>query len=279
MAADGQARARPEGGRPAQLSRHALGTPLLAIRGASELLVTGAGGPLGAAGRELASTVGQAALRLERLVGPLLAVAERAGGPPPRLRPVDLAALARGLGPGLLGLHGPLRAVADPARLADLLERATTWLGRPLEARVRRAGRGRALLLELQGGEAGPDDAEERALLLGLLGRLARLAGARAAPLGAGRLGIVLRVDRHRSGGSRGADAPDGAPWRDRRDAPVARRLRRGAAGPGAAVPVPARAAGGTVARSGAPRPTAGGGDAAGAAIGAAGRGTGAAPR
>ena len=137
------------------LSRHALRTPLLAIRGTAELLLAGAGGPLGATARELLAASGEAAIRLERLVEPLLAVAERAGGPARRLRPVDLADLLRRRGvdlamprPGTRGRveenprvrawsSGSVRVLAEPAALFELVELLGRISGTPLAVELR----------------------------------------------------------------------------------------------------------------------------------------------
>lgn len=211
-------RERAGGGRPGELSRHALGTPLLAIRGAAELLLSGAVGPLGAEARELVGAAGEAAGRLERLLGPLLEVAGWAGAPPPRLRPLDLRPLLqdagvrlrgppaavragggnfRGLKIDLAKLGGPAMARADPLPLAAGLGLARRLLGDPLEARLAPGRRRRLLLLELRAADGRPAagaTAEEAGLLLGLLGRLVRRAGGRLVPLAPGRLGIVLRA-------------------------------------------------------------------------------------
>jgi hypothetical protein len=186
---------RPERGPPGELSRHALGTPLLAIRGAAELLLSGAGGPLGGEARELVGAVGEAAQRLERLLGPLLEVAGRAGGPR-RQGPLDLGAVLAAAGIRLAGPAAATLARADPSPLAAALGLARRLVGGPLEARLRPDRRGRLLLLELAASgepERALAAAEEAGLLLGLLARLARLAGGRLTRPAPGRLGIVLR--------------------------------------------------------------------------------------
>lgn len=183
------------GGGPGALSRHALGTPLLAIRGAAELLLSGAAGPLGAEARELVGAVGEAAGRLERLLGPLLEAACWAGAPPPRLRALDLGSLLANAGAPLRG--PPAAARADPLPLLAGLGLARRLLGEPLEARLGPGRRGRLLLLELRAAGApavAGAAAEEAGLLLGLLGRFARRAGGRLVPMPPGRLGLVLRV-------------------------------------------------------------------------------------
>ena len=201
-----------QGARAEGLSRHAVRTPLLAIRGTAELLLAGAGGPLGATARELLAASGEAALRLERLVEPLLRVAERAGGPSRRPEPVDLEALLRAAGVELGGRTGragceegagPTAVRADSGCLLELVELAATMLGGPLRAELRAGRRTGALLLGLEG--TGPQlcHADERPLLAGLAARLARLAGGRLVAGANDRLAFVLR--------------PAGAPWRARK--------------------------------------------------------------
>jgi signal transduction histidine kinase len=190
-----------EGG--AELSRHPLRTPLLAIRGTAELLLAGAGGPLGATARELLAASGEAALRLERLVEPLLRVAERAGEPPRRREPVEPVALLRAAGIEVAATHG--RRIRDPdgrrgmvvlrgggARLVELLELARAVLGTPLVAELSYGARSGAVFVTLEGRGPPSSSEDERPLLLGLAGRLARLAGARLSAGEATRLGVLL---------------------------------------------------------------------------------------
>mgnify|MGYP000489442826 CR=1 FL=1 len=221
------------GTRAAGLSRHAVRTPLLAIRGTAELLLAGAGGPLGATARELLAASGEAALRLERLVEPLLRVAERAGGPSRRAEPVDLEALLLAAGVELgrrtrrVGCEegaGPTAVGADSGCLLELVELAATMLGGPLRAELRAGRRTGALLLDLEGTGSQPCHADERPLLAGLAARLARLAGGRLVACAEDRLAVVLR--------------PAGAPWRARKGrsgplcgAPAGSRTKCGAAG------------------------------------------------
>jgi len=218
------------GKRDGGLSRHALRTPLLAIRGTAELLLAGAGGPLGATARELLAASGEAAIRLERLVEPLLAVAERAGGPARRLRPVDLADLLRRRGvdlamprPGTRGRveenprvrawsSGSVRVLAEPAALFELVELLGRISGTPLAVELRSGRRTGLVLLRSVGGGGPSAGEEERPLLLGLAGRLARLAGGRLVARGEAGVGFVLRpaeasdrCGRGPEGGSGGA--------------------------------------------------------------------------
>jgi signal transduction histidine kinase len=174
----------------------------LAIRGAAELLLAGAGGPLGATARELLAASGEAALRLERLVEPVLRVAERAGGPARRPETVDLQALLTGAGVELGGratraAHrggvGPIEVRAEPGCFLELVELAATILGRPLRAELRRGKRTGALLLTFEGTGPQPCREDERPLLAGLAARLARLAGGRLVAGAEDRVGILLR--------------------------------------------------------------------------------------
>lgn len=204
-AADGT---RIRGRRVVELSRHALRTPILAIRGTAELLLAGAGGPLGPTARELLAASGEAALRLERLVEPVLRLAEQAGAPPLPKEPIDLGevlreagvetvAIGRRAGRGALRVgRGDARAApsvrARRARLAELLDLAARILGTPLGAELRVGRCSGAVLLRLVGGGLGRCGDEERPLLLGLAARSARLAGARLALAEEGPLGIVF---------------------------------------------------------------------------------------
>lgn len=206
-AADGEPEPVPRGaaGRPRQLSRHALRTPLLAIRGTAELLLAGAGGPLGQGARELLAASGEAALRLEGLIEPLLRVAERAGCPAGALAPVDPGALLRAAGiepRAAAPAAGRARAGPPPvtprvrgraACLGEALELVGRLLGAPLAAELRRSSRSGALLVLLEGRGAAGCSEDEQPLLLGLAGRLARLGGARLVVAPPGRLGLVLR--------------------------------------------------------------------------------------
>ncbi|MCL6609806.1 MAG: hypothetical protein K6T74_17120, partial [Geminicoccaceae bacterium] len=153
------------------MSRHAVRTPLLAIRGAAEALLAGAGGPLGTTARELLAASGEAALRLERLVEPLLRVAERAGGSTRRSGSVELGALLAAAGVELGGRTrragceegaGPVEVRAEPGCLGELVELAATMLGGPLRADLRRGSRTGALLLGLEGTGPPPCHADER---------------------------------------------------------------------------------------------------------------------
>lgn len=194
--------------RIAALSRHALRTPILAIRGTAELLLAGAGGPLGPTARELLAASGEAALRLERLVEPVLRLAEQAGLPPLPSETIDLGTFLReagvetvavGRGAGQ-GAPGPARREqgaailvrARRARFGELLELAARILGTPLGAELGIGRRSGAVLLRLAGGGLGRSGDEERSLLLGLAARSARLAGVRLVFTGEALLGIVL---------------------------------------------------------------------------------------
>lgn len=196
------------GRRAAELSRHALRTPILAIRGTAELLLAGAGGPLGPTARELLAATGEAALCLERLVEPVLRLAERAGAPPVPREPIDLGVFLReagvetvavgraaGRGPPGVGRRQGRAAPLVRARracLLELVELAARILGVPLGAELRLGRRSGAVLLRLAGGGLGRCGEEERPLLLGLAARSARLAGARLVVAEEGPLGIVL---------------------------------------------------------------------------------------
>ncbi len=208
-------------GRPAaELSRHALRTPILAIRGTAELLLAGAGGPLGPTARELLAASGEAALSLERLVEPVLRLAEQAGAPPSASEPIDLRAFLREAGVERVSIgrapgrdaQGSSRRARDRAllvrarraRLVELVELVARILGAPLWAELRIGRRTGAVLSRLGGGGAGRCGADERPLLLGLAARSARLAGARLVVAEDGPLGIVFvsAVRRSRRGGT-----------------------------------------------------------------------------
>ena len=222
------------------LSRHALRTSLWAIRGTVELLLAGAAGPLGATARELLAASGEAALRLERLVEPLLSVAERAGRPAPRLQPVELADLLRRLGvvlavrqpsarghvgsnPGARARRpGSVRVLAEPGALFELVELLGRISGTPLAVELR-SGRRTGLVLLRSAGGGGPSAGEdERPLLLGLARRLARLAGGRLVGRGEAGVGFVLppaEGSERRGRGPEGSGAGAAAGGRPRRGA------------------------------------------------------------
>ncbi len=232
---------RMRGRRVVELSRHALRTPILAIRGTAELLLAGAGGPLGPTARELLAASGEAALCLERLVEPVMRLAEQAGAPPSPLEPIDLGAflreggvervaVGRGAGPGASGVgrrggRGALMVRARRARLGELLELAAGILGAPLEAELLLGRRSGAVLLRLAGGGLGRSGDEERPLLLGLAARSARLAGARLVVTEEALLGIVLApaVRPSRGGATPPSGAAPGAARRRHREADLRR--------------------------------------------------------
>lgn len=217
--------------RAAELSRHALRTPLLAIRGTAELLLAGAGGPLAPTARELLAASGAAAMRLERLIEPLLKLAERAGAPAPPIEAFDPAAVLREAGVELLAIwprpapgRGPAGGAAgadeqtEPAVLlrggrasfAELLELMALILGPPLVAELAFGGRSGAVLVTLEGRGAEPCGEDERPLLRGLAARLARLAGARLVLPERPQLGVVLKPACR----SPVRPGPGGAGWR-----------------------------------------------------------------
>ncbi|BCX18132.1 MAG: hypothetical protein KatS3mg117_1814 [Geminicoccaceae bacterium] len=210
--------------RPPPLSRHALRTPLSAIRGTAELLLAGVGGPLGATARDLLAAAGEAALRLERLVEPLLAVAERAGGPAPWLQPVEPAPFLRRLGVelaipqpstrarGRSGRQGAppgpvrVRVLAEPVAFRELVALVAGILGPPLAVEAQAGACTGAVLLRFRGGAVAACSEDERPLLVGLARRLARLTGGRLLARREGEVGLVLRPAESRRRASQGAE-------------------------------------------------------------------------
>lgn len=74
---------------PVELCRHAIGTPLAAIRAATELLLVGEGGPLNRSGRELLAAVSEALRDLEHATDLLVRLAsatDRAKAQPQSIR-------------------------------------------------------------------------------------------------------------------------------------------------------------------------------------------------
>lgn len=186
----GARRSAGEGG----WSFEAVRAPLFALRGASELLLTGAAGPLPASARELVLAVAEATSRLERLVPLLLQAAVAVRARPGRLRALALApALAAA---GFL-VYEPLAAPrirAAPAAFADLLSVSGALLCGARRARVQRSRRGRLVLLELQGALVPRLEPAGRALLAAFLARLAVQGGARLLAITADGVALAVRA-------------------------------------------------------------------------------------
>lgn len=195
------------------LSWHALRTPLLAIRAASELLLAGAGGPLAAAARELVGAIAAAAAVLEPLLE-LLVRAALAGGR--GRRAVVLGTLLGAAGIEHEGGGADVRVRVEAEALGALLAIAAATLGGPVVARTRAGRRTGAVLLELAGRGPPPFDEHGRLLVAGLLAPLARRAGVRRVAAAPGRIALVsaaagrgaeraLEAERQSGGGSRGS--------------------------------------------------------------------------
>lgn len=175
------------------VSRHALRTPLLAIRNASELLVAGAGGPLAASARELVGAIAAAVAALEPLVELLLRAA-LAGGRGYRAVVLERALATAGI--DRAGGSADVRVRAEPEAFAVLLLIAARALGPPLVVRIGTGRRTGAVLLELAGRGPPPLDAEGRRLVAGLVAALARRAGVRRVAADPGRIAFVLAAAR-----------------------------------------------------------------------------------
>lgn len=210
--------ARSEGG-PAEagaaggLSRHALRTPLLAIRSASELLLAGAGGPLAAAARELVGAIAAAAAAL----GPLLELLLRAALAGGRRRSALVLRTALGAaGIEHEGGGADVRVRVEAEAFAALLAIAAAALGGPVVARTRAGRRTGAVLLELAGRGPPPLDEDGRLLLAGLLVPLARRAGVRRVAAAPGRIALVAAVAGELADGTREAERRSGGSARSR---------------------------------------------------------------
>lgn len=199
----------------AGVSWEAVRTPLFAIRGASELLLSGELGPLREPARELVVAIAEAALRLERVLPPLLRAAAATRPRPGRLRALALEPALAGAGFAPCPASAELAVLAAPSAFAELLAVAGELLEEPRRARARGGRRGRVLLLDLAGARPRLRDPSARALLGPFLGRLAAQAGARLLSATAAELRLVVRsAPGSGAAGARGvADgAMEGAP-------------------------------------------------------------------
>ncbi|HEY7068611.1 MAG TPA: HAMP domain-containing sensor histidine kinase [Acidimicrobiales bacterium] len=203
---------------------HDLRTPLTSIRGWSEALADGAAPDPAAAG----ATIGEAAARLERLVGDLLDLARlRARAFHLDVGPVDLAdvaaSAAEALRPELedLGLEvavdvppGPVVVDGDPDRLAQVAANLLDNAGRHATRRVRIGvvadgdGPGASAVLAVD--DDGPGiPAEDRARVFDRLHTSPRRAARPGTGTGVG-LAIVAELVAAMGGRAEAGDAPGG---------------------------------------------------------------------
>ncbi len=203
---------------------HDLRTPLTSIRGWSEALADGAAPDPAAAG----ATIGEAAARLERLVGDLLDLARlRARAFRLDVGPVDLADVAAGTAEALrpeledLGLEvtvdvppGPVVVDGDADRLAQVAANLLDNAGRHAAGLVRIAvvaeGDGAGATAVLAVDDDGPGiPAEDRARVFDRLQTSTRRAARPATGTGVG-LAIVAELAAAMGGRAEAGDAPGG---------------------------------------------------------------------